>query len=287
MEDEIIQEFLAESWENLVRLDTEIVSLEQKPDDPNLIASIFRTIHTIKGTCGFIGLNRTGELAHATENVLGKMRDNKLPVTQDSISVVLKGIDGIKELLQALEATGKEATTDYSPLIKELNALSDSAEDEEESLPGLSQLPSASMDMQSAAAANLEIEIPEEAEPAPPAIEQISPTPSPAPVPATPVAEAPATETPVEEAPVAESPKQAPTPTPETPEPAESAARKSVADLSIRVNVDVLDSLMNLVGELVLTRNQLLQLARTEEESKYAHSISHLNRVTTDLQEGV
>ncbi|QDU78421.1 Chemotaxis protein CheA [Polystyrenella longa] len=275
MEDEIIQEFLAESWENLVRLDTEIVSLEQNPEDPDLIGSIFRTIHTIKGTCGFIGLNRTGELAHATENVLGKMRDKKLPISESSISIVLKGIDGIKELLQSLEATGQESTTDYNPLIKELDALSDSVEDSGAAVPGLNQLPTSSMDMQSESAANSFSNPFDEAM-----------APAPEPEPATPAPQASVSAAPpVLEAEVA-PPAPAPKPAEQT-EPVEGVARKSVADLSIRVNVDVLDSLMNLVGELVLTRNQLLQLARTEEESKYSHSISHLNRVTTDLQEGV
>ncbi len=78
MADDLLQEFLSESWENLTRLDTEIVELEKEPGDRALIASIFRTIHTIKGTCGFIGLNGLGSVAHAAENVLGRMRDGVL-----------------------------------------------------------------------------------------------------------------------------------------------------------------------------------------------------------------
>ncbi|MCA9099469.1 MAG: Hpt domain-containing protein, partial [Planctomycetaceae bacterium] len=93
MDDEILQEFLAESWENLSQLDTEIVALEKEPTNADLLASIFRTIHTIKGTCGFLGLTELGSVAHSGENVLGKMRDGELAVTPDAISIVLESVD--------------------------------------------------------------------------------------------------------------------------------------------------------------------------------------------------
>ena len=92
MEDDILQEFLAESWENLSQLDTEIVSLEKDPANSGLLDSIFRTIHTIKGTCGFIGLTGLGSVAHSAENVLGKMREQKLPASPGVISLVLEGV---------------------------------------------------------------------------------------------------------------------------------------------------------------------------------------------------
>ncbi|MEX0727676.1 MAG: Hpt domain-containing protein, partial [Planctomycetaceae bacterium] len=95
MDDDILQEFLAESWENLSRLDNEIVRLEKEPKNADLLASIFRTIHTIKGTCGFIGLTGLGGVAHAAENVLGQMHIQTLAATPTSISVVLEAIDEI------------------------------------------------------------------------------------------------------------------------------------------------------------------------------------------------
>lgn len=226
MADEIIQEFLAESWENLAQLDTAIVSLEKEPSNAELLASIFRTIHTIKGTCGFLGLSGLGHVAHAAENVLGKMRDGSLEVNPPAISIVLEGVDRIKELLQGLETTGKEPQLDSSRVIHQLDLLSSLGNLPEETTPA-----------------------------ATPVVVRAKPVESPPPVP---VAAAPV-----------------------------SDGHKSIADLSIRVHVDVLDRLMNLVGELVLTRNQLLQMVRGEDESKYAGPISHLNRVTTDLQEGV
>ncbi|MFO1019557.1 MAG: chemotaxis protein CheW [Planctomycetales bacterium] len=251
MDDEILQEFLAESWENLARLDTEIVSLERQPNDHGLLASIFRTIHTIKGTCGFIGLTGLGSVAHAAENVLGQMRDGKLAVTPTAISLVLRGVDQIKELLHGLEETGNEPVRDNSNLIRELNALADSALTPETTSPA-------------ATAENTVAETLAEAPPVAP------------PAPATPIATPPAANDHVPPVDLHDHEGEPSDPN-----------KKSVSDLSIRVNVDVLDRLMNLVGELVLTRNQLLQLDRGEDESKYAAPITQLNRVTTDLQEGV
>ncbi|HVW01359.1 MAG TPA: hybrid sensor histidine kinase/response regulator [Planctomycetaceae bacterium] len=239
MEDEILAEFLAESWENLARLDTEIVELEKHPGNAELLASVFRTIHTIKGTCGFLGLKGLGSVAHAGENVLGQMRAGELPVTPLAISLVLRAVDQVKEYLRGLEATGREPLRDNSLLIAELNALAERGD--------------------SPAAAN--------------PTEIARPTP----LPVTAIGPPDASPEPDHER--NESPPEA--------ERVADAGKRSVADLSIRVNVDVLDSLMNLVGELVLTRNQLLQMVRGEDESKYAAPIVHLNRVTTDLQEGV
>ncbi|GAB4147204.1 MAG: chemotaxis protein CheW [Planctomycetaceae bacterium] len=266
MDDDILQEFLAESWENLGQLDTEIVSLEKEPSNAELLASIFRTIHTIKGTCGFIGLTNLGNVAHSAENVLGKMRERELDVTPDAISLVLRAIDVIKELLEGLEATGEEPSSDHSALIAELDHLAENG-----SIQGGGEAtPATSTD---------EIASNETAEPVASTQDESEPPPSSSP-------------TQAESEPVVEHPEFSMDGTETAEASAEAASttssgKKSVSELSIRVNVDVLDSLMNLVGELVLARNQLLQLARGDDESKYAAPIAHLNRVTTDLQEGV
>ena len=118
MEDDIVKEFLAESGENLARLDVEIVELEKRPDDENLLASIFRTIHTIKGTCGFIGLTVLSAVAHSAENVLGQMREGVIRATPANISLVLEAVDTIKDLLKALEETGQELAQDNSGLMR-------------------------------------------------------------------------------------------------------------------------------------------------------------------------
>lgn len=270
MDDEILQDFLAESWENLAQLDTEIVTLEKDPNNADLLASIFRTIHTIKGTCGFIGLTQLGAVAHSGENVLGRMREGILAVTPDAISLVLQAIDVIKELLGGLEATGSEPTRDDSKLIARLDHLAETGSADLPEDCGDDSMPLVPEPEEGAAATGLAA-----ADLGEGATEASTPEASP--------------EQPAPNAPAATLVEVASGATDDGDAAAASAdfSKKTVADLSIRVNVNVLDSLMNLVGELVLTRNQLLQLARGDEESKYGAPIGHLNRVTTDLQEGV
>ena len=268
--DDILQEFLAESWENLGQLDSEIVELEKDPQNAELIASIFRTIHTIKGTCGFLGLTNLGAVAHSAENVLGKMREGILDVSPGAISLVLEAIDKIKDLLQGLEATGEEPKTDHSSLTLMLDELADYATKsaaEAKSQESTAPVGGSTVEASSSGSQQLEQSVSVDQPPIEKMNEPVAPTPSAESEPESTGITVPAAAT--EGDVVAKS------------------SKVSVADLSIRVNVHVVDSLMNMVGELVLTRNQLLQLARGDEESKYAAPIAHLNRVTTDLQEGV
>src|SRR5690606_27973477 len=101
--DDLLQEFLTETSEGLATLDQELVRLEQAPDDPKLLSNIFRIVHTIKGTCGFLGLPRLEGVAHAAENLLGKVRDGEMKVDQAGVSLILAALDRIKMLLAALE----------------------------------------------------------------------------------------------------------------------------------------------------------------------------------------
>ena len=121
--DELLSEFLTETNENLSTLDLELVKLEQNPDNPGLIDNIFRLVHTIKGTCGFLGLPRLESVAHASENVLGKIRDNEIAVTPEAVSLILASLDQIKEILTELEATESEPAGDDSTLIEKLDTL--------------------------------------------------------------------------------------------------------------------------------------------------------------------
>src|ERR1700757_4582978 len=121
--DELLQDFLTETTENLASIDNDLVSFEQRPDDPDLIRNIFRTVHTIKGTCGFIGLARLGQIAHAAENVLGLFRDGKLLATSDTIGTVLASIDRMKLIINGTAEQGAEPQGDDSDLIGRLNAI--------------------------------------------------------------------------------------------------------------------------------------------------------------------
>ena len=120
--DDLIAEFLSETAEGLAALDVELVRLERNPDDPELIGGIFRIVHTIKGTCGFLGLERLERLAHSAENVLGKFRDRDLPVTADSVTLILSTLDRLKMIVAGLEATGSEPEGNDAALIAELDA---------------------------------------------------------------------------------------------------------------------------------------------------------------------
>lgn len=119
--DDLLSEFLTETNENIGIVDAALVVLEQNPEDAKQIDNIFRLVHTIKGTCGFLGLPRLEGVAHAGENVLGKIRDRELVVTPDVVTIILEAMDVIKDVLQALEDTEEEPDGDDSDLIARLN----------------------------------------------------------------------------------------------------------------------------------------------------------------------
>ncbi len=121
--DDLLSEFLTETNESIDNLDVEIVRLEQDPNDPDLLSGIFRLVHTIKGTCGFLGLPRLESVAHAGENILVKFRDGELPVTPAAVTLILESLDAIKSLLAVLAETEAEPEGDDSDLIARLNAM--------------------------------------------------------------------------------------------------------------------------------------------------------------------
>src|ERR1700741_3763800 len=121
--DEIVKDFLIESNENLDRLDQELVKLESDPSSKELLASIFRTIHTPKGNCGFLGFARLEKLAHAGENLLSRLRDGKLTLSEDLTSALLATVDAIRQMLAAIQASGQDGEEDYASLITRLAGL--------------------------------------------------------------------------------------------------------------------------------------------------------------------
>src|SRR3954447_16608132 len=112
--DEVIREFLVESYEGLDRLDRDLVTLEQRPGDRELLAAIFRCIHTIKGTCGFLGFTKLESVSHVGESLLSKLRDGKLEVTTSIISGLLAMVDAVREILRSIESANTEGDGDYS-----------------------------------------------------------------------------------------------------------------------------------------------------------------------------
>ena len=254
--DDLLREFLTETNESIALVDSELVKLEQNPNNPELIGSIFRLVHTIKGTCGFLGLPRLEHLAHAGENVLGKFRDGELPVTPLAVTLILKSIDTIKGLLNVLEATQAEAPGNDEALIAELNAM---AEGKVGDLAPPSAPPAAAPSAPAAPVA------PDEFGFVPVAAADTGKNMGGASAKAAP-----------------EAKKQELAPVDEL-GPKESA----IANQSIRVSVEQLENLMVIASELVLTRNQLMQILRGQKDSAFAGPLQRLNHVTSELQEGV
>ena len=127
--DDLLKEFITETVESLGILDSELVRLEQNPSDPTLLQNIFRIVHTIKGTCGFLGLPRLQKLAHAAENVLGRFRDGTLLAGPDAVGLVLGAVDGIKHIVNTLAATQAEPAGEDTSLIAALDHLAESEGD--------------------------------------------------------------------------------------------------------------------------------------------------------------
>jgi two-component system chemotaxis sensor kinase CheA len=231
--DELLRDFLTETGESLDLVDAELVRFEQEPNNGGILGNIFRLVHTIKGTCGFLGLSRLETLTHAAETLMGKFRDG-MPVTAEAVTLILSTIDRIKTILDELEAKEQEPPGNDAELIGQL----------------------AGMARQDTAAP--QPPVPEE-----PAVEYAGERRS-----AMPSAEAEKTRTGSSEKPVAET-------------------NEKLASHSIRVSVDTLDRLMTTVSELVLTRNQLLEIVRRNEDSDFKVPLQRLSNVTAELQEGV
>ncbi len=293
--DDLLREFLTETNESLDTVDNQLVRFEQDPNNAKILDNIFRLVHTIKGTCGFLGLPRLEALAHAAETLMGKFRDG-MPVTGEAVTLILTTIDRIKDILGQLEATEAEPEGVDEDLIGELHhmvekgmeAMNNPAPEEAAPAPVMDSPPlvvqtlerelrpgEVSLDDLERAFQETETEI-----------HPVIAAPAIAPVAAAPAPAAPA--------PVAEQKPAAPAAA------AKPAAKKKtavevdhpegadkVANQSIRVNVDTLEHLMTMVSELVLTRNQLLEISRRHEDTEFKVPLQRLSTVTAELQDGV
>ncbi len=301
--DDLLSEFITETSESLMVLDSELVKFEQDPNDTEILSNIFRLMHTIKGTCGFLGLPRLEKVAHAGENVLGKFREGTLEVTPQAVTLILHAIDTIKELLQTLEETESEPEGNDQELIDQLNAMAEGKTVSIAAEPAPAPAAEAPVEQPAPAAPSsgpsldergfpVAAELLAEVEQA--VAEGVS-APSQEELDAQMKAEmeaekaaAPATPAPAAQVPAApkETPKPAVANKPEPKKPA-GGAKESVANQTIRVNVELLENLMTLVSELVLTRNQLLQMVRGSDDSVFKVPLQRLSHITSDLQEGV
>lgn len=278
--DDLIADFLVETNESLEALDQDLLNLEQNPNDKDLLGNIFRLMHTIKGTCGFLGLPRLEKVAHHAENVLGRFRDGDLDVIPEYVTLIFESIDQIKFIVGGIGETGAEPEGTDTDLIERLDAVyegreaaqagaapepepeaaPEEAKAEEEKAPEPAEIfeEKTEAELDALFENKAEIEAKERAERE--------------------KAEAAAVETEKEKKPAPPS--------------AAAAAKQQtgaapVVNQTLRVSVDVLENLMTMVSEMVLTRNQLLQILRNQKESEFSAPLQRLNHVVSDLQEGV
>ena len=253
---ETIREFLVESHENLSRLDQDLVELEKHPQDAGLLGNIFRTIHTIKGACGFLSFSTLEGITHKAESLLSQLRDGKRKLTPALVSLILETVDATRNVLASIETCGKEGSLTFEDLTARLRV---AAEMKDEPEAPSSPEPSGQVE-----APSLKVE--------PPVVENS---------PALQEAIQPVNEK-VDDRRKGEDRRK------EEGRREEDVERHSAAvDSNIRVGVGLLDKLMDLVGELVLTRNQILQFNTEREDAALNATSQRLNLITTELQEGV
>ncbi len=294
--DDLLREFLTETSESLDTVDNQLVRFEQDPSDAKILDNIFRLVHTIKGTCGFLGLPRLEALAHAGETLMGKFRDG-MPVTAGAVTLILSSIDRIKEILAGLEATENEPEGTDEDLIEKLHEMAEGRAHAVEAPPPAPIVVAppvqpamteghlvvqtlerplrpgeVSLDDLERAFRETEIEAP-----APrPRLSQNRPLLAPAPKPEAAAAEPPAAKE-----------KKPPRKAVAIAVDGDVQEADKIANQSIRVNVDTLEHLMTMVSELVLTRNQLLEISRRNEDTEFKVPLQRLSNVTAELQEGV
>jgi two-component system chemotaxis sensor kinase CheA len=267
--DDLLREFLTETNESLDTVDVELVRFEQEPNNEKILGNIFRLVHTIKGTCGFLGLPRLEALAHAAETLMGKFRDG-MPVTGDAVTLILATIDRLKEVLGGLEQTEAEPAGEDGDLIGQLEQMALHV-----------SVPATPKEEPKAVGTLVSQTLERPLRPGEVSLDEL---------------ERAFRETEMEMPAIVEKPR-AQVPQPESkPKPAKSERKSSdeddkpetrVANQSIRVNVETLETLMTMVSELVLTRNQLLEISRRNEDSEFKVPLQRLSNVTAELQEGV
>lgn len=263
--DDIVSEFLTESQELLDQLDQDLLSLERDPSDSSVIEPIFRSFHTIKGTCGFLGFTNVETLTHAAESLLSRVRDGDVQPTPPVIDALLSSLDAMRDAMEAIEATESDAECSSDELVARLHGLRlgvGDAEDDTAADAGsgheTERIGDVLVAKGSADRTDVEIAATEQALGDRRLLGEIL----------------------VDNQDVARDDVISALGD-------QQSSRQGSSNGSIRVDVALLDDLMNLVGELVLTRNQILQLADGQSDSQYSGPAQRLNLITSELQEGV
>jgi two-component system chemotaxis sensor kinase CheA len=251
--DDLLREFVTETNESLDVVDVELVRFEQEPNNAKILGNIFRLVHTIKGTCGFLSLPRLEALAHAAETLMGKFRDGA-PANGSAVTLILATIDRIKLILESIDRDQREPQGDDADLIGDLARMAETL------MP-----PAAVSDITVGTLTPQVLERP--LRPGEVSLDELERAFRDTAV--EPISQKAQSAAAVEKAVVPDD------------EPAKAASQ------SIRVAVDTLEHLMTMVSELVLTRNQLLDIGRRHDDSEFKVPLQRLSNVTAELQEGV
>ncbi|MEH2326946.1 MAG: chemotaxis protein CheA [Nostoc sp.] len=224
--DDDIEAFLVESYENLNQIEGDIIELEKASGNGEALVRIYRSLHTLKGNCGFLPFPNLESLAHAGENLLSCLRDRQLAITPEIISILLQTVDSIGQILSQIQATKHDGDRNYSALIVALTQLSETKQTPKVSQSSVNtqtpQIDAVGGDVESF---NYEL--------------------------------------------------------------TEISTQTTSESAYIRVNVNLLDQMMNLVGELVLARNQVIGFSTKFKDNSFAATCQHLSLLTAELQEGV
>ncbi len=256
--DEIIKEFLVESSENLDQLDQDFIELEKNPSSKELLSRIFRAIHTVKGTSGVLGFPKLESVAHVGENLLSLLRDGEMKLDPELISGLLAMVDAIREMLRQIEASASDGDKDYSALIEQLSALKTKrveAAVQEQGSPKIGQI---LVDSGAVQKEQLAQAVALQADGDPRRLGEI----------------------------LIDSGAAKPREVLDALQ-VQSDSSPGLSSSNLRVDVNLLDKLMNLVGELVLARNQVLQFTAGQQDATFLSTAQRLNLITTELQEGV
>ncbi|MGE3808473.1 MAG: chemotaxis protein CheA, partial [Gemmataceae bacterium] len=239
---EATKEFLIESFENLEQLDSDLVTLERSGSDDKALTRIFRTVHTIKGSCAFLGLQKLQAVAHAGEDLLTKLREGDLKLSTAIVSGLLAMVDAIRKMLTSIEATGAEGENEFRDVIEHLQALATGQRAAAAPKTVIPKAPPTGIEPDTSLTTDLQFARPNQAEPVPGSVAD---------------------------------------------EPTDAVASSATYENSVRINVELLDKLMNISSEIVLARNQILQYASRLADPTLQSSCRQLNLNTSELQENV
>ena len=285
---EILSDFLVESSEMLEALDQHFVKLESEPTNADLLNEIFRCMHSMKGSAGFLGFTHLVEVAHQAESLLNKLRQGEMSVSPFIIDIILEAVDAVKLLHEDIRSTGEDSHVETSLIVNKLTLTMDSADDLKDIIPA----PSPSVKSEPSTPA-----VPTEEAPAPAEVVAEDIVPASEPVQEETANPTPSPESVAEGAPpvltdVLAKMQEAASRTAKATSPATSKSAGKEEETTVRVETKRLDHVMNLVGELVLGRNRLMKLGFGLEEQDETNplvrelgvTLAQLNVVTSDLQ---